>query len=473
MSAQPETVNERRLESLFAERRGNKRSTRVDLSPYPNLEIREVAYLLSKTVKLLSRGARVRDAQVAFCGLSEPDRQALLRGVDFRDDLQLVARTFEIEGELAVKLAAVRLVEVDGRRKPLVIGRSRRKMMTIIARDGDRCVWCGLRLDYIDPQASLDHLVPESHGGPSSFVNLVLACTPCNVARDCTPVREWMRFQLARGAEVQVETLERRLAELERDLALKQRVKRFSSLINRSAHAVNWGEVEGGPEIPDLDFSRFTGKLNAALHDLLERAPLLRDQAASTLFLLDSAASGGDLAYASITDDEDCEPSVAVYSEQIDLLDHEQLIFLLAHELTHLRLGHYQGADRPEHCDETVLRIVRRASEAHCNDHVRAAGIEIPKSFPVPVPTGSDAIGFSLLGLSLDEVWRCLAGQVGRAETQALAASRSGRELQTGGLTAAAYAPAAQSVAFWQERFGAWQEAWNGEHARLVKVLRD
>jgi 5-methylcytosine-specific restriction endonuclease McrA len=48
----------------------------------------------------------------------------------------------------------------------------------IFVRDGFRCLYCGARA----PKAvlELEHIVPKSKGGPSSWENLCAACHPCN-----------------------------------------------------------------------------------------------------------------------------------------------------------------------------------------------------------------------------------------------------------------------------------------------------
>lgn len=43
------------------------------------------------------------------------------------------------------------------------------------ARDGDRCVYCGSREDM-----TLDHVIPEADGGPTTETNLVCCCASCN-----------------------------------------------------------------------------------------------------------------------------------------------------------------------------------------------------------------------------------------------------------------------------------------------------
>jgi 5-methylcytosine-specific restriction endonuclease McrA len=60
----------------------------------------------------------------------------------------------------------------------------------ILARDGGRCVYCGVAtrrlakgLSRAPDLATLDHVVPRSKGGPLNRDNLVLACQACNNER--------------------------------------------------------------------------------------------------------------------------------------------------------------------------------------------------------------------------------------------------------------------------------------------------
>ena len=45
----------------------------------------------------------------------------------------------------------------------------------VLVRDRHTCVYCGAR-----EQLTIDHMVPESRGGETSFENCVAACQPCN-----------------------------------------------------------------------------------------------------------------------------------------------------------------------------------------------------------------------------------------------------------------------------------------------------
>jgi 5-methylcytosine-specific restriction endonuclease McrA len=51
----------------------------------------------------------------------------------------------------------------------------------IYARDGNRCQYCGKRMPTTE--LSLDHVVPKSQGGRSTWENIVCCCVRCNVKK--------------------------------------------------------------------------------------------------------------------------------------------------------------------------------------------------------------------------------------------------------------------------------------------------
>ncbi len=51
----------------------------------------------------------------------------------------------------------------------------------VYSRDGNRCQYCGRR--FPTSELSLDHVVPLSRGGLSTWENIVCACLPCNVRK--------------------------------------------------------------------------------------------------------------------------------------------------------------------------------------------------------------------------------------------------------------------------------------------------
>jgi 5-methylcytosine-specific restriction endonuclease McrA len=58
----------------------------------------------------------------------------------------------------------------------------------IFARDGHRCQYCGRR--FSPGQLSLDHVIPRSLGGMSTWENMVCACIRCNVRKGGKTPRE-------------------------------------------------------------------------------------------------------------------------------------------------------------------------------------------------------------------------------------------------------------------------------------------
>lgn len=65
----------------------------------------------------------------------------------------------------------------------------------IFARDENSCQYCGKR--FSTSELTLDHIVPRSRGGKSSWKNLVCACVDCNVRKGGRLPRE-ARMRLIR-----------------------------------------------------------------------------------------------------------------------------------------------------------------------------------------------------------------------------------------------------------------------------------
>ena len=51
----------------------------------------------------------------------------------------------------------------------------------VFARDGNQCQYCGKHFPM--SELSLDHVVPRSQGGVTSWENIVCACVACNVSK--------------------------------------------------------------------------------------------------------------------------------------------------------------------------------------------------------------------------------------------------------------------------------------------------
>ena len=58
----------------------------------------------------------------------------------------------------------------------------------IFARDNNQCQYCGKK--YPTSELSLDHVVPRSQGGQTTWENIVCACVACNVRKGGRTPRE-------------------------------------------------------------------------------------------------------------------------------------------------------------------------------------------------------------------------------------------------------------------------------------------
>ena len=60
-------------------------------------------------------------------------------------------------------------------------GRVRFSRLNIYARDHDTCQYCGKQLPR--SELNLDHVVPRSQGGKTTWENVVCSCIPCNLKK--------------------------------------------------------------------------------------------------------------------------------------------------------------------------------------------------------------------------------------------------------------------------------------------------
>ena len=68
----------------------------------------------------------------------------------------------------------------------------------VIERDGLHCVYCDE--DLTDQEVHLDHVIPESKGGPTTFDNLQVTCRRCNISKGILTEEEFVR-RLRRRAQ--------------------------------------------------------------------------------------------------------------------------------------------------------------------------------------------------------------------------------------------------------------------------------
>jgi len=63
----------------------------------------------------------------------------------------------------------------------------------VYARDHNHCQYCGSL--FSNSELSMDHVIPRSHGGRTTWDNIVAACIPCNTKKgDRTPEQASMRL---------------------------------------------------------------------------------------------------------------------------------------------------------------------------------------------------------------------------------------------------------------------------------------
>lgn len=60
----------------------------------------------------------------------------------------------------------------------------------VIQRDGYHCVYCDE--DLTQGEIHLDHVIPESKGGPTTLDNLQVTCRKCNTAKGVLTESEFM-----------------------------------------------------------------------------------------------------------------------------------------------------------------------------------------------------------------------------------------------------------------------------------------
>jgi 5-methylcytosine-specific restriction endonuclease McrA len=96
-----------------------------------------------------------------------------LRSLDKQDEEDWIrAVNFELQIP-----RVVRLLLFD--RVPQMTLRFNRR--NLFARDGHKCQYCGLSLP--SHQMSLDHVLPRSRGGETSWENIVCSCVDCNTRK--------------------------------------------------------------------------------------------------------------------------------------------------------------------------------------------------------------------------------------------------------------------------------------------------
>lgn len=70
----------------------------------------------------------------------------------------------------------------------------------VIERDGKWCVYCDE--DLTDKEIHMDHVIPESQGGETSYFNLQVTCRKCNLAKGVLTESEFMNRLRTRAINI-------------------------------------------------------------------------------------------------------------------------------------------------------------------------------------------------------------------------------------------------------------------------------
>lgn len=96
-----------------------------------------------------------------------------------------------------------------GKRRALLMSVEYDPLVTIealIERDGSACAYCENAVEYVGgfaTRATVDHVIPVAQGGAHTFSNTVVACGPCNSAKNSRTPEQWLAGAKAfRGAKV-------------------------------------------------------------------------------------------------------------------------------------------------------------------------------------------------------------------------------------------------------------------------------
>ena len=113
--------------------------------------------------------------------------QGIARAIDdqyklyeFSDWAELSAAEHDSVGTINRRIRIPRVLVLSAY-EHLPKGRVRFSRLNIYARDGDTCQYCGRKLAR--NELNLDHVIPRSQGGKTSWENVVCSCVPCNLRK--------------------------------------------------------------------------------------------------------------------------------------------------------------------------------------------------------------------------------------------------------------------------------------------------
>jgi len=135
------------------------------------ISVRRAFCLLCKD---LAEVVSLEDGQFATYNFATWRELSEYRAQHFRQEDDDWVRT--VSSEIQVP-RAIRLLDYDKLPKQTVKFNRR----NIFARDNNQCQYCGKK--FPTSELSLDHVMPRSQGGQSTWENIVCACVACNVRK--------------------------------------------------------------------------------------------------------------------------------------------------------------------------------------------------------------------------------------------------------------------------------------------------
>lgn len=82
-------------------------------------------------------------------------------------------------------------------KKERILNNLRRR---VIERDGYHCVYCDE--DLTNAEIHLDHVIPESQGGPTTYDNLQVTCRKCNLQKSTLTESEFVNKLRTRAMNI-------------------------------------------------------------------------------------------------------------------------------------------------------------------------------------------------------------------------------------------------------------------------------
>ncbi len=135
------------------------------------ISVRRAFCLLCKD---LAEVVALEDGQFATYDFASWRELSEYRSRNFRQEDDDWVRTVAYEIQVP---RVIRLMDYDRLPKQTVKFNRR----NIFARDNNQCQYCGKK--FPTSELSLDHVVPRSQGGGSTWENIVCACVACNVRK--------------------------------------------------------------------------------------------------------------------------------------------------------------------------------------------------------------------------------------------------------------------------------------------------